>query len=139
MLRRYNVGIIILLILSLFISDARVFGKQRTSLSEKVKRLEEDIKGLDKWLQTINGDHESLLENMKHIRKSIEEVSEEVERLDTWIKELTAGHKALVMIVKNLNRKVNQLTHGNTDVDINEDTLMMKKTEDNFGEGESLD
>ncbi len=94
--------------------------------------MEEDIKGLDKWLQIINGDHEGLLENVKNIRKSIQEVSEEVKELDNWIEELSAGHKALVMIVKNLNKRVNELTQNNKDVDINggKDALM-EKAEDN--------
>ncbi|MDY6854735.1 MAG: hypothetical protein SWO11_08495 [Thermodesulfobacteriota bacterium] len=144
MLHQYKLGIIILLvlILPLFISDARVFGKQSSksvkSLSEKVKKLEEDIKGIDKWLQIINGDHEGLSGNMNHIRKSIEEVSEEVKRLDNWIEELTAKNKSLVMVVKNLNRKVNKLTQDNTDIDIDKDAFIMENAEEIDGDHEGL-
>jgi len=109
-----RMGVVVLVVLSIIMTGVNTSSAgKRVSvgrLSEKVKKLEKDVKGLDQWLQIINVDHEVLSGRVKDIGQSVIEISEDIDGLDRWLKELTIAHEKLVTIVRNLNNKVNQLT-----------------------------
>ncbi|MFH1624615.1 MAG: hypothetical protein ABID54_05590 [Pseudomonadota bacterium] len=121
MLTWHRVGVVILVIVSLIVTGVETVAaaKKRSlrELSSDVKRLEEDFKGLDNWLQVLNGDHKALSDKVREMGQRVNEISEEMKGLNRWLEELSAGHKTLVTIVKDLNEKVNQLTQKIGDAD----------------------
>ena len=114
MLNRQRVGVVIVVALSFIVTGVDTVAAARkrsgTSLSAKVKRLEQDFKGLDNWLRVVNGDHEALADKVREMGQRVNAISEEMKGLNRWLEELSAAHKTLVMIVKSLSERVDQLT-----------------------------
>ena len=109
----FRVAIVVLTVVSAVFIGTTTFAGEKTwntqRVSEKIKRLEQDIQGLDKWLQITYGDHEALSHKVRSIGQVVNDISKDMEGLDCWLKELTAAHENLVVIVKGLNEKVNQI------------------------------
>ena len=112
----YRVPIVVLALVSIVFIGTATFAEEKTwntqRFSEKIKRLEQDIQGLDKWLQITYGDHEALSNKVRNIGQRIGDISKEMEGLDRWLKELTVAHENLVVIVRGLNHRINQLTQN---------------------------